>query len=154
MGIEDLISEEMDIFIAELIESYDRLGMRASGDWAESLEKRVGPDFAIIFGEDYTEYLTKGRPPNVDQSPEGIRRWAVGAGLSFIKEWAEAKGVDANPIAIAYKIAREGTSWHPRGSDLLEAVFTDENIAKSATRLGQRLEGMISDLLTRELQRA
>ena len=154
MDIAEAISDEMHIFIQSFIDSYDRLGMRASGEWADSLEKEVTATKGVILGKDYTEYLTKGRPPNRDQSPEAIRAWAVGAGLSFIKEWADAKGVQANPIAIAYKIARQGTSWHPQGSDLIEAVLTDKAVQDSMNRIGKKVQAIIQSSLIRDLQLA
>jgi hypothetical protein len=109
--------------------------MPASGKWEAELEARGNQ----IWGMDYTEYLVNGRPPNNDQDLDAIKRWAVWAGNTFIKDWAQAKGVNIPPIAIAYKIARDGTDWYPEGSDLLEVLYSQEVIDYINEELGKIL---------------
>ena len=63
----------------DLIKNYDRLGLRASGDWAESLEifqnRNQGNIKAGITGNDYTQQLENGRRPNKNSSEEDIKKW-------------------------------------------------------------------------------
>lgn len=117
--IERVINEVIDLF---LIPRFRELGMPATGEWEQNAHARVNE----VWGRDYTEYLVNGRPPNENQDPEALRRWAVWAGSTFIKDWAQAKGVPIDPIAIAYKIGRDGTDWYPNGSDLLEVLESQE----------------------------
>lgn len=117
--IERVISEVITLF---LIPKFRELGMPATGEWEENVHARGNE----IWGRAYTEYLVNGRQPNTNQDPLALRNWAVWAGNTFIKDWAIAKGINIDPIAIAYKIARDGTSWYPNGSDLLEVLESQE----------------------------
>lgn len=117
--IEKVIDDVIRLF---LIPKFRELGMPASGEWEENVEARGNE----IWGRDYTEYLVEGRPPNQDQSEEAIRRWVGWAGSTILKDWVSSKGLNINPYAVAYKIAREGTSWYPNGSDLLEVLESQE----------------------------
>lgn len=86
-------------------------------------------EVGVIRGRDYSEWLAKGRAPNKDQDPIALRNWAVYFGNTVIKDWADAKGITIPPVAIAYKIARDGTTWHKKGgSDLLEVLTSSEVI--------------------------
>ena len=144
----DVMQDVIDLF---LIPRYNELGMRASGEWEQSLEaNRTDINRAVIRGRFYSEFLAKGRNPNKDQSPEAIRRWAVWAGKTFIKDWAEQKGVTADPIAIAYNIAKNGTSWTRKGgSDLLEVLTEPATIEYVRARLGKILKVKITEQLRR-----
>jgi hypothetical protein len=129
MLIPDSIFESVlnDVIKLFLIPKHKELGMEATGEWIKSLEAKGN----TIRGRKYTEQLVNGRNPNKNQNPKELRKWAVGVGSpgGYIYEWAKAKGVNIPPIAIAYKIAREGTSWKQKGgSDLLEVLETKEVI--------------------------
>lgn len=128
--IESVLKDVVNLF---LIPKFRELGMNASGEWENSIEVRGNE----IWGRDYTQYLVEGRTPNNNQDPEALRSWAVWAGSTFIKDWANNKGVNINPIAIAYKIGREGTEYYPQGTDLLEVLSSKE------------VEQFISDELSR-----
>ena len=118
----------------ELIENYDALGLRASGNWAEQLEVKPanqGPDIkAGILGADYTQQLENGRRPNQNSSEEEIKKWVGWAGNTIIKDWVNDKGLDLNPFAVAYKIAREG--WQVpnkfNAGGLVSDVITDNKL--------------------------
>lgn len=125
----------------ELVRNYDRLGLRASGKWADSLEsfysQQKGNIKAGILGESYTEQLENGRRPNQKSSEEEIRKWVGWAGNTIIKDWVEDKGLDLNPFAVAYKIAREGwnvPNKHNKGG-LVTDVVTDERIDELNNKL-------------------
>ena len=128
--IEPIIKEVINLF---LIPKFQELGMNASGEWEATVEARGNE----IWGRDYTQYLTEGRPPNENQEPDALRRWAVWAGSTFIKDWANDKGISAPPIAIAYKIARDGTDYYPEGTDLLEVLNSKEVESFIAKELGR-----------------
>ncbi len=147
--VQEVMTDVIDLF---LIPRYHELKMKASGEWERTLEaERSGTNEAVIRGRFYSEFLAKGRGQNRDQSPEGLRRWAVWAGKTFIKEWADQKGVSADPIAIAYNIAKNGTSWKRRGgSDLLE-VLTEPETTKYVQ---DRLKAIAVPKITEHLQRS
>lgn len=125
---EDVAAVLQGVIDEFLIPKFKELNMNASGKWIESLEtERRGPNEGVIRGIDYSYYLAKGRGANRDQSPEGLRKWAVWAGNTFIKDWVRNKGLTADPIAVAMSIAKKGTTWKRRGgSDLLEVLESPE----------------------------
>jgi hypothetical protein len=97
----------------DLISNYERLGLKASGLWANSLEpfntNTPTKINAGIKGQKYTGAIEYGRKPNTNQSPESIRKWVGWAGSTIIKKWCQDKGIPkAASYAIAYKIALQG----------------------------------------------
>ena len=125
---EDVAAVLQGVIDEFLIPKFKELNMNASGKWIASLEtERRAHNVGVIRGIDYSYYLAKGRGANQDQSPEALRAWAVWAGNTFIKDWVRNKGLAADPIAVAYNIAKKGTSWKRKGgSDLLEVLESPE----------------------------
>lgn len=122
--ITDVLNKVVDLF---LVPKFNELNMNASGKWLKSVSTEASNNTGVIKGQDYTKYLVQGRGPNEDQDPAALRAWAVYYGRTVIADWARAKGVTIDPIAIAYKIARDGTTWHEKGgSDLLEVLASPE----------------------------
>jgi len=145
---EEILNEVIRLY---LIPKYDALGMRTTGNWARKLEAKGN----VIRGEKYTEQLVWGRRKNDNQDPKEIRKWAVGVGSpgGYIFEWAKANGVNIPPIAIAYKIAREGTTWKKKGgSDLLEVFETKEVLDFINSRIARYFQAEITLQIQRELQ--
>jgi len=126
----------------DLIENYKRLGLKASGNWANELENRIevktdGYNIKILAAP-YTGVMTGGRKPNKNQSKEALRKWIGWAGSTIIKDWVKLKGINANPFAIAYKIAREGIKV-PNSNNpgtLVNDVITPKKIAALTKGLG------------------
>lgn len=143
------MQEVIDTF---LIPKFIALGMNATGKWIESLEARVVDGRGEIWGIDYTYWLAKGRRPNKNQDPEALTKWAVWAGSTFIKDWAEAKGISAPPIAIAYKIAIDGTDYYPDGTDLLEVLNSPEVIQFVYDKTGEQVSNQVALEIQRDLQ--
>lgn len=128
--IERIITDVINLF---LIPKFRELGMPASGEWEQNVHARSNE----IWGRDYTEYLAQGRPPNQDQSPEALKRWVGWAGNTILKDWVQRKGLNINPFAVAYKIAREGTDYYPQGTDLLEVLYSQEVTDYIAQEVGR-----------------
>ena len=134
MNIRGNIEQWLGEVKGDLISQYNNMGLRASGQWEQGLETIVTQTDdkynATILGEAYTGVLVSGRKPNTDQDPESLRRWVGWAGSTFLKEWAQRKGVQASPFAVAWKIAREGVkvpNAHNAGG-FVTAVITDARI--------------------------
>lgn len=147
----DIIKEVLDKVVDKyLIPKFYELNMNASGTWVRSLETEADERTGVIRGIDYTKYLVQGRGPNEDQDPAKLRAWAYYYGTTVIADWAKAKGIDINPIAIAYKIARDGTSWRRKGgSDLLEVLDSPDVKAFIA----RELSGWVSNQIRLEILR-
>lgn len=96
----------------ELVLNYDKLGLRASGKWANELENfynETGNGYRFgILGASYSDIMENGRRPNKKQNKESLRKWVGWAGSTFLKDWVDNKGLTISPFAVAWKIAREG----------------------------------------------
>lgn len=153
------IKKSLEEIVAELKNKHLELNQKASGKWIDSLEVEVSDINniykGVIKGEDYTEYLTKGRMPNKKSSEAEIRKWAVWAGKTFIKDWVKAKGLPHDPIAVAYNIAKKGTRIYRKGgSDLIDGVLTKERVEKLENEIGTMIMLQVADKLKRILQTA
>ena len=139
-----------------LIPKFKELNMNASGKWIASLEtERRSNNEGFIRGIDYSYWLAKGRNPNSDQSPEALRAWAVWAGNTFIKDWVQAKGLTANPIAVAMSIAKKGTTWKRKGgSDLLEVLESPEVQRYVAERFKMIITPRVAEEMRRNISEA
>src|SRR5699024_3290587 len=97
--------------IETLIDKYDSLDMRATGQWANELSYRIDGNKVTIRGMAYTEQLVQGRGPSDRMPPVGdIYRWML-AKRSFTGEKTMGRA-----WAIAKKIQKEGTSYYPDGT--------------------------------------
>lgn len=141
--IERIITDVINLF---LIPKFRELGMPASGEWEQNVHARTNE----IWGRDYTEYLVQGRPPNQDQSPERMKAWVGWAGSTILKDWVQAKGLNINPYAVAWKIAREGTEYYPEGTDLLEVLESQEVTDYIAKEIGTLLIAQFQTEFRRE----
>lgn len=135
MTVNEILQSEFDELAKDFVKRYDELGMRASGRWANELEQTVtenGSKFkAVVSGAAYSRQLVNGRAPG--KFPP------IGA----IQQWIKDKGIRSNikpeslAFLIARKIAREGTKYYPRGTDLIDSVYTDERIQKIINKVGE-----------------
>lgn len=146
-------SEIIRVWLAEtkgqLINNYLSLGLKASGKWADSLEpfqNETSNGYNLgMLGQDYTEYLEQGRPPNENQGEEALKAWVGWAGSTFIAQWVKDKNININPFAVAWKIARKG--WSVPNSNNAGGLVTDIVTNEWVSVLSGRLAGAsISDL--------
>lgn len=149
----EILQQEFDALKTELIAKYDELGMRASGNWADSLEVVVSVNNAKIIGESYSEQLEYGRKAG----------GSTGTGKTFseaIEQWIKDKGI-ANRIEgeisvsslaflIVRKIMREGWKREEYGGvNLITQVITPERIQQIIDRIGvEHTAGFIRDITT------
>ena len=146
----EAIKKQMLEIIQDFKDKHVELGMKASGDWIDSLELEVtesnGKIKAVIKANDYTKYLTQGRP-------DGKR-----PPITPIQDWVKNKfGITGKQglsiaFAVANKIAREGTTWHQNGgSDLIDGVLTDDRIMILETEIKQEIINRINQSIVRQL---
>jgi hypothetical protein len=111
--IQDILNTWLASVQTDLIKNYDRLGLRASGRWANSLEPFTEiTDKGIrtgILGQEYTGALENGRRPTTGNAGTPTLR-------EEIRIWIDQKGItpkddiskDSLAFLIARKIHREG----------------------------------------------
>ena len=118
--INQIMQEVIEKF---LVPKFNELGMDATGLWLQSLETEARQNVGVIRGQDYTEFLARGRRPGNRPPIAPIERW-VNAKLGIGGQ--QARGV---AFAVANKIANEGTTWYQQGgTDLLEVLESQECI--------------------------
>lgn len=117
-----------------LVSEYISSGRKTSGNWAKQLTDEITVTETNInvkiLGAQYTGAMVNGRKPNTKQSKESIKAFVGWAGSTFLSDWVKQKGINANPYAIAYSIARDGVKVPNRYNDgkLLDNVFTEQRI--------------------------
>jgi hypothetical protein len=140
---DDIIQDWLNDTKGALIVNYDKLGLRASGRWANSLdtfiEKKQNNFAAGILGEHYTQYLENGRLPTTKGTIPGKLR-------GIIKNWIKVKGIvprdnisiDSLAYLITRKIHKFGikvpNAFNTGG--LLSNVITNDKIKQLMDKLG------------------
>lgn len=149
--IEAILQKVIDNFLLPRFHSSGYAGnsMRATGEWEQSLEIKLGDDSGTIRGRHYTEQLAKGRAPG--KRPP----------ISALKKWAQAKfGVgdkEATSIAfaVAKKIENEGTEYYQRGgTDLLEVFAEPATVQFIQEQLAGILRVRLEESLIRNAEEA
>jgi hypothetical protein len=131
-----ILSTEFEALKNELIAKYDELGMRASGQWAESLTVELGENGAEILQESYGDQLEFGRKSGRQPPSEAIEQWLIAKGIAARLE----KDISVSSLAylIARKIGREG--WNRKehgGTELISSVVTPERIQTIIDKIGE-----------------
>lgn len=136
---------------------YDAKGMRASGDFVESLEVVVTDTEkgynAKLFGNDYAQQLETGRRAGSFPNIEMIRKWIIDKGI--FAQALQTITLSSLAFLIARKIANEG--WKRErfgGVELISTIITPERIqmiidevgAVEAMRVATEIKGMLNEL--------
>jgi hypothetical protein len=118
-----------------MVEKYDQLGFRASGDWEKSLENEVtegkGKYTATIKGANYTYWMEHGRKPGKFPPINMIKKWIIEKPVHF-----ENISLNSLSFLIARKIARDGTKIRP---GVVSDVITKPRIDDLLKRIGQSM---------------
>lgn len=123
----EILRLEFELIKTDLIAKHIELGMKASGDWIDSLEVEVSGLSAKILGNSYTEQLVNGRPPGKFPPISMIEKWIRDKNISP----TDNISVSSLAFLIARKISKEGTDYFKQGgTDLIEAVITPKRIQR------------------------
>jgi len=131
-----ILSTEFEALKNELIARYNELGMRASGQWADSLSVSVSEHGGEILQEGYGEQLEFGRKPGKQPPSEAIEQWLKDKGIAARLE----KDISVSSLAflIARKIGREGWNRNTHGgTKLISSVVTPERIQQIIDKIGE-----------------
>ena len=127
ISIADLTKIALEPLKEQIIQEYDRKEMRASGDFAESLEIEGTFNGAVIKGNAYGEQLEDGRKPTEKGHSGGDYL------IDRIREWIKVKNIvpkDGNEESLAWaitkKIHKEGWDRKDHGGvNLLSDAISD-----------------------------
>lgn len=129
----EILKEEMELIRLELTQKHIDLGMKASGDWVNTIEAVTERLSGRIIAKQYTEQLVDGRKPGKFPPRSAIEKWIVDKGIQSIDQ---SISISSLAFLIARKIAREGTEYFKQGgTDLVSAVITPERIQKIIDRV-------------------
>jgi hypothetical protein len=146
----EIFDREFNSLMEDLIKEYDRLGMRASGNWEDSLEVQTTEESGKIIGEKYSEQLEYGRRSGGFPPVQAIEKWIIDKGI--VSKIQGEISVSSLAFLIARKIAREG--WNREGFggvELISNVVTDQRMQKIIDLLGPEIATTFSDKLEKEL---
>lgn len=142
-----ILKEEFDKLRQDLIIAYDAKGMRASGNFAESLDVIIGDSYAELWGDEYAEQLEYGRNSGGFPPLQEIQDWIVNKGV-FNDVLQEIK-LSSLAYLIARKIAQQG--WNRAnygGVGLISEVITEERLQMIVDLFGENeLVSFSSDLI-------
>jgi hypothetical protein len=154
MTTAEVLEIEFESIKVDLIKKYDELNLRASGDWANSLESVINEKDHItnikLYGNNYTEQLIKGREPGKFPPIKSIEKWIYDKGIRAI-----GKEISISSLAflIARKIANEGTKIYQKGgTDLVSSVITPQRIQSIINRVSEINLDVIVKGITQQLK--
>jgi len=144
MTVKQTISEWLDESQSLMVDRYNALGFRASGNWEKSLSTEVtesaGKYHGKLEGANYTYWLEHGRKAGKYPPIKAIRQWIDDKGII-------PDGISKNSLAflIARKIATEGTKARP---GLVSDVLTKNRIDQLFKDIGMSFINQVrSDVL-------
>ena len=116
---------EFESLKVDLIAKHKELGMKASGNWIDSLDVEVKGLTATIYGEHYTEQLVEGRASGKFPPIAAITQWIKDKGITPFDNIS----ISSLAFLIARKIAKSGTKYYQEGgTELVSAVITPQRI--------------------------
>jgi hypothetical protein len=143
MTVREKIQGWLDETHGLMVQKYDELGFRASGEWEQDLSNSIdetgGKYIAKIEGANYTYWMEHGRKAGKFPPIAKIRKWIDDKGIQT--------DLNKNSLAflIARKISREGTRHRP---GIVSDVLTQNHIQKLYDVVGGSLiESMKSDVI-------
>lgn len=124
MNQEQILNDEFQNLRKEIVDRYDALGLRASGEFERELQIDQRGLSISLYGASYTEQLVNGREPGRFPPIEAIEAWIGYKGIQAVDI-----SVSSLAFLIARKIAREGTEiFKQGGTDLIDSIVTPERI--------------------------
>lgn len=126
MTATEILDKEFNLIKDDLIKKYDELGMRASGQWAKTLNVQTSGLTTKLFGQSYTEQLVFGRKPGKFPPIALIEQWIHDKGIKPIEENMK---ISTLAFLIARKISEDGTQYFQQGgTELIDSVITPARI--------------------------
>lgn len=127
--------EEFEKLKIDIAEMYDAKGMRASGEYVESLEVLRNGNKIELWANDYSEQLEFGRNAGGFPPIKDIEKWIINKGV-FAVALQKIK-ISSLAFLIARKIANFGWKREQFGGvELISSVITENRIQDILDRIG------------------
>ncbi|HSW67678.1 MAG TPA: hypothetical protein VLH16_03775 [Bacteroidales bacterium] len=150
------VSEEFEKLKQDLIREYDAKGMRASGEFADSLEVEATEHGAKLWGAGHTVQLEHGRGKTQTSTPSNPTL------REKIDKWVDDKNIQASDgiskdslvFLITRKIHREG--WDRSGYGgvgLISEVLTDARFDEIIRMAVENISGEFLRLITQQIRK-
>lgn len=142
-----ILKEEFDSLRRDLIIAYDAKGMRASGNFPESLDVIIDDTTGELWGDEYADQLEFGRSEGTFPPLQEIEQWILDKGV-FTSVLQEMK-LSSLAYLIARKIAQQGWKRQQHGGvGLISEVITEERLQMIIDKFGEaELVSFSSDIL-------
>lgn len=143
----DILAEEFELLRLDLILKYNEKGMRASGNFAETLENTLTEKGIKLTGENYAQQLETGRKAGKFPPISVIEKWIEDKGLMLKIQGNISKSSLA--FLIARKISRDGWKREDYGGvELISEVVTEKRINEIVKRCGDYFQkDFITDII-------
>lgn len=138
MTTKQIFKIEFDKLMKDIGNEYERLGMRATGDFKEGLEVRVTSETGKLLGLPYALQLEEGRKKGKRPPIEVIKKWILDKGI--VNNIKGDISVSSLAFIIARKIGKQG--WKREGFggvNLISNVVTDKRMQDIINKIGQSL---------------
>jgi hypothetical protein len=131
----EIAFEEFEKLKVDIADMYEAKGMRASGDFEQSLEVIQNQNRVELWANDYTEQLEYGRSAGKFPNIKDIEKWIVDKGVFSVA----LQNIKLSSLAflIARKIANFGWKREQFGGvELVSSVLTENRIQDILDKIG------------------
>ena len=135
--VQEILIEEFESIKKDLIALYDQKRMRASGDFAESLEVISDSETSVkLLGNEYAVQLEQGRNAGTYPPIQAIEKWIQDKGV--FGEALRRMKISSLAFLIARKIYQKGWGREKFGGvQLISSVITEDRIQSIIDKVGE-----------------
>ena len=142
---------EFNSLMEDLKKEHLRLGMKASGDWIDSLEVSTTDVSGTLKGNSYSEQLETGRSKGKFPPIESIKKWIVDKGI--INNIKGNITISSLAFLIARKISKQGWKRQGHGGvNLISNIVTDKRMQDIINKIGSSMALSFAQKLTDKLK--
>lgn len=133
-SVNEVLAAEFEALKADIIAAYNESDVKASGNWAATVEVQATDTNAKLLGAGYINGRGPGKPP----PSQAIEQWLKDKGIA--NSIGKNRTVSSLAVLIARKIGRQG--WKPKNGGsavLVERVVTPQRIQQIIDKAGDIL---------------
>lgn len=156
MTTEQIFKQEFNSLMEDIGAEYEKLGMKASGQFKEGLEVQTTATTGKVLGLPYALQLDEGRKPTSNsgdgQVLKAIKKWIVDKGI--VGNIRDDISVSSLAFLITRKIHRDG--WKREGFggvNLISNIVTDRRMQSIIDKIGHSLTFAFTSKLEKEFKK-